>query len=274
MYLEKKFKNSVMFMNENRKLNMILKYIGEEKLTEIDEFASEVSKRNFIKFSSDKEVEVFFIDYLADFYNNNSRSDIDNIRTYTGIAFRRFNSLLRGIWNYDTNGLLTDDMKSKYLDYADNLSECIERSPTLSSNIKTYRGASLDSFKDYGISSLEDLKNLENKYYYESGFTSVSLVRDKSFFNRELEYHEFCNIEIEYLIPEESNDGIPLINDDLSYSKIQNEYLINKGSLSKIIDVKVSPDGKLAHMKAVLIPEKIWNITYNKNDSLDSSKTI
>ena len=84
----------------------------------------------------------------------------------------------------------------------------------------------------------------------------------------------FCNIEIEYLIPEESNDGITLINDDLSYPKVQSEYLINKSSLSQIIDVKVSPDGKLAHMKSVLIPKKMWNIIYNKNNSLDSSKTI
>ena len=218
-------------MEGNKTVNLILKYIGIDKQTELDTFVNEVSERDFMEFSSLEEVKAFFIDYLADFYNNNSRSDIDNIRAYTGIAFRRFNSVLRGIWNYDTNGPLTDEMKSKYLDYADNLSECIERSSTLSSNIKTYRGVSLDSFKGYGISSLEDLKSLENKYYYESGFTSTSLVRDKSFFNRELEYHEFCNIEIEYLIPEESNDGIPLINDDLSYSKVQSEYLINKGSL-------------------------------------------
>ncbi len=218
-------------MEGNKTVNLILKYIGIDKQTELDTFVNEVSERDFMEFSSLEEVKAFFIDYLADFYNNNSRSDIDNIRAYTGIAFNRFSSVLRGVWNYDTNGLLTDEMKNKYLDYADNLSECIERAPTLSSNIKTYRGVSLDSFKDYGISSLEDLKNLENKYYYESGFTSTSLVRDKSFFNRELEYHEFCNIEIEYLIPEESNDGIPLINDDLSYSKVQSEYLINKGSL-------------------------------------------
>ena len=168
-------------MEGNKTVNLILKYIGIDKQTELDTFVNDVSKRNFVEFSSLEEVKAFFIDYLADFYNNNSRSDIDNIRAYTGIAFNRFSSVLRGVWNYDTNGLLTDEMKNKYLDYADNLSECIERAPTLSSNIKTYRGVSLDSFKDYGISSLEDLKNLENKYYYESGFTSTSLVRDKSF---------------------------------------------------------------------------------------------
>ena len=261
-------------MNEKKKLDLILKYIGNEQLSEINAFASEVNKREFMDFSSLEEVRAFFTDYLADFYNNNSISDIDNIRAYTGIAFRRFNSVLRGTWNYDTNGLLTDDAKVEYLNLANKLSECIERSSTLPTNIKTYRGVSLERFKDYGITSLEDLNSLENKYYYDSGFTSTSLVRDKSFFNRELENHELCNIEIEYLIPEEANDGIPLIDDNLSYSKVQNEYLINKGSLSKIIDVEISPDGKLAYIKTVLIPQKMWNITYNKNDSLDASKTI
>lgn len=261
-------------MNGTKTVNLILKYIGNDKMTEIDTFVNDVSKRNFIGFSSLEEVSAFFTDYLAEFYNNNSINDIDTIRAYTGIAFRRFNSVLRGTWNYDTNGLLIDDAKVEYLNLANKLSECIERSSTLPTNIKTYRGVSLERFKDYGITSLEDLNSLENKYYYDSGFTSTSLVRDKSFFNRELEYHEFCNIEIEYLIPEEANDGIPLIDDNLSYSKVQNEYLINKGSLSKIIDVEISPDGKLAYIKTVLIPQKMWNITYNKNDSLDFSKTI
>ena len=183
-------------------------------MTEIDTFVNDVSKRNFIGFSSLEEVSAFFTDYLAEFYNNNSINDIDTIRAYTGIAFRRFNSVLRGTWNYDTNGLLIDDAKVEYLNLANKLSECIERSSTLPTNIKTYRGVSLERFKDYGITSLEDLNSLENKYYYDSGFTSTSLVRDKSFFNRELEYHEFCNIEIEYLIPEEANDGIPLIDDN------------------------------------------------------------
>ena len=59
-------------MNEKKKLDLILKYIGNEKLSEINDFASEVNKREFIEFSSLEEVKAFFIDYLADFYNNNS----------------------------------------------------------------------------------------------------------------------------------------------------------------------------------------------------------
>ena len=138
-------------------------------MTEIDTFVNDVSKRNFIGFSSLEEVSAFFTDYLAEFYNNNSINDIDTIRAYTGIAFRRFNSVLRGTWNYDTNGLLIDDAKVEYLNLANKLSECIERSSTLPTNIKTYRGVSLERFKDYGITSLEDLNSLENKYYYDSG---------------------------------------------------------------------------------------------------------
>ena len=274
MYLEKKFKNSVMFMNENRKLNMILKYIGNEKLTEIDEFASEVSKRYFIEFSSDKEVEVFFIDYLADIYSDYSLEEMNNIRSYTGISFKDVNAILRGLWSYEDSGMLTEEKKKNSIELLNNLSKSIEKLRCISANIKAYRGTSLNSFKDYGIMSLNDLVSLKGKYYFESGFTSTSLLRNKSFFNRKLEYHEFCNIEIEYLIPKESNDGLPLITDELSYSKDQNEFLLNKSSLLKIIEVKISSDGKKAYIKAVLIPQKMWNISFNKESQLNSSKTI
>ncbi len=261
-------------MSENRKLNMILKYMGNEKLTEINEFVDEVSKRNFIEFTNDLEVETFFIDYLADIYNNYSIEEINNIRSYSGISFKDINTILRGFWSYEDSGILTEEKKENAINLANNLSKSIEKLNSLSFNIKTYRGTSLNSFKAYGITSLNDLETLKGKYYFESGFTSTSLLRNKSFFNKNLEYHETCNIEIEYLIPEESNDGLPLITDELSYSKTQNEYLINKGNLSKIIDVKISQDGKLAYIKAVLIPEKMWNISFNKENELNSSKTI
>ena len=102
-----------------------------------------------------------------------------------------------------------------------------------------------------------------NSYYIEDGFTSTSLLRDSSFFNRELEWHEPCNIEIQYFIPEECNDGIPLINNDLSYSKNQNEFLLNKNSVSKIFDCKIDKENNVAYLKAVFIPERIWNKEYS-----------
>ena len=108
--------------------------------------------------------------------------------------------------------------------------------------IKAFRGVSLES--------------LENSYYFESEFTSTSLIREKNFFKRELEYHNFDNIEIEYLIPEEANDGMPLITDDLSFSKSQSEFSLNRDSLTKIITVDVNNDKNCTYMKAVLLPQK------------------
>ena len=102
----------------------------------------------------------------------------------------------------------------------------------------------------------EQEMNLENSYYFESEFTSTSLIREKNFFKRELEYHNFDNIEIEYLIPEEANDGMPLITDDLSFSKSQSEFSLNRDSLTKIITVDVNNDKNCTYMKAVLLPQK------------------
>ena len=69
------------------------------------------------------------------------------------------------------------------------------------------------------------------------------------------------------LIPEEVNGIIPLINDDLSYSKGQSELLINKGSLSKVVDVLLNSDKTKAYIKVVLIPKKIYEqeIEHEKN---------
>ena len=66
-------------------------------------------------------------------------------------------------------------------------------------------------------------------------------------------------IEIEYLIPENSCDGIPLINDDFSYSKSQNEYIINQFSLFKVIDILQDKENNTAHIKMMLIPKNIWD---------------
>ena len=43
-----------------KKRDAILKYLGEEKVTEIDEFVSDVSERDFRELSPAKETEKFF----------------------------------------------------------------------------------------------------------------------------------------------------------------------------------------------------------------------
>lgn len=209
--------------------------------------------------------------YLSDFYSNVSFEEIDKVRYYTGIAYKDINSILRGNWNYETNGMLTEEKRKKNVELANDLSRIISNTTNIPANIKTYRGVGLYSFKDYGINSIEELSQLKGQYYFDSGFASTSLIRERSFFDRLLEYHDDCNIEIEYLIPEESNDGIPLLTDELSYSKVQSEYLINKENLSKIVDVKISLDGTKAYLKAILVPQKIWNLSYNNKNQQEST---
>ena len=251
------------FESQNRITNSVLKIIGEETMSNVDNYTEEVMGRSYKIFKSLEEIKLFFAKYISGFYANSNLDDLENIRYYTGVSFKEINAILRDNWNYEDNGLLTEEKKSEFIDTARGLSKSIGKvSSELPSNIKVYRGVSLDSFKSYGVNSISDLKNMVGQYYYERGFTSTSLLRDTSAFNSNSESWDNYSIEIEYLVPSEFSDGLPLITDDLSYSKIQTEYLINSGCLSKIVDVMIGEDGK-AYLTAVLIPKKIYDKSYN-----------
>lgn len=245
--------------SKNRIVNQVLRYIGEYQLVEIESFINAVLERNFITFENEDKINSFFKEYLDKFYSNHNTRDIQNIRNYTGYNFSNINAVLRDNWNYNINGVLTKQKIDDIRKYTYNLGQIMDNLESLTYNVRTYRGTTLSSFKSYGVNSISDLEFLKGKYLYEEGFISTSLIRERSFFNRDLEYHEACNIEIEYLIPEEVNEVLPLINDDLSYSKSQSELLISKGSLSKVVDVVLSDDKKKAFIKVVLVPKKVYD---------------
>lgn len=250
------------YSSQNRVTNAVLRLIGEEGMNNVDSYTSEVMDRSYKTFNSSDELKTFFDNYLLNFYTNSSLDDLEIIRYYTGPSFKDINAVLRDNWNYEINGLLTDDRKNELKDTARKLSVSIDKSSSeLPSNIKVYRGVSLDAFKDYGISDISDLKNLVGQYYYERGYTSTSLLRESSSFNSNSEYWSNCDIEIEYLVPSEFSEGLPLITDDLSYSGIKHEFLINTGCLSKIVDVIIDNNGK-AYITAVVVPKKVWDKDY------------
>ena len=56
------------------------------------------------------------------------------------------------------------------------------------------------------------------------------------------------------------NEGVLLLNSDMSYSINQNEYLINKGSLSKAVDVEINEALNQAILTVVLVPSKIYRL--------------
>ena len=100
---------------------------------------------------------------------------------------------------------------------------------------------------------------MEGKYFYDSGFTSTSLVRKSSLYNTEAFQIGKRNIEIEYLIPEECRDGALLLDEFTSHYKAENEYIINSGSLIRILSVDIDKENNTAFLRAILVPKKVWD---------------
>ena len=250
-------------------VNMVLRLRGSETISEMELYTSKALKRNFIEFNNESNLYSFFNQYMDDFYNNHTESEISTLRSYTGRSFTDINSILRGYWNYEKSGQLTSKKEEELRKFSSDLSLIMHDLPNLPTNIKTFRGVYLDAFKDYGITSVEELLHLKGQYLYESGFTSTSLLRKSSLYGKELEPNKYCNIEIEYLIPEEVNEAVPLINEDLSYLKSESELLLDKGCLSKIVDIIINEDKTKAHIVVLLIPKKIYDREKTNKQSIN-----
>lgn len=251
-----------MLKSSNYVTNLYLKEIEKEKIS-LDMFVSDTQNRNFISFNRLDNLSSIF----SDNFDGLNYDDLSNLREYTGYKYKKINSILRGIVVSNEIGLITSSEKEELSSLATSISKIIEKHSQLPSDISVYRGVTIEQFKQYGIHSLDELVKLKGEFMYEPSFTSTSLLRDESFFKKESDYHDKCNIEIEYLIPEESNCGMPLIGYDMSYSTGQYEYLIDKGTVTKVLDVSYDEEG-LAHIKAMHIPKKVWNKSYSDTEEI------
>lgn len=192
-----------------------------------------------------------------------SKTDYLILRNYTGFNFKGINGLLRNKWNSKFNGQLNEEKKYRFRSNADNISYLIKKFPKNRKAFKVYRGVTIDAFKDYGIEKIKDLKYLKDHYIYEPGFTSTSLLRDTSYFDKEVD-GKLYNIEMEIIVPKDSQDGMPLTGYELSFSPGQNEYVFDRESLTKIIDVKIKND--YAYLKGILIPKKMYEKGITKDE--------
>lgn len=243
----------------NYNVDYVLRYIGNKK----DEVESYIAECLTQEFTDDSNPELIADLKLAalEFIDNLTSEEQKSLRSYTGYQFRNINAVLRGKWNYEVNGLLTPELKKEYYELADQIRLVLNKAVPIPKNFKTYRGVSLLAFNSYSIFDLEDLPYLKGKYLYEEGFTSTSIEREKSFFyTNPYTLTGKPNILIEYLIPEGSDDGILLIDDTISYSPSQKEFIINSSSLFKVLDVKVDKQNNVAYLQVILIPEKVWNL--------------
>lgn len=255
-----------MVIGENRTTNILLRILGEKKRTELENFVQEIKLRPFQSFENESQVFDSATLSITKFLENLTEKDLLTLRSYTGYQFKNINAVLRKNWNYEEHGLLTEEVQKKYEQLSQDIERLVSKFPSLEIDFAVYRGVDLNSFKNYGINSLEELRNLQDKYLYEEGFTSTSILKETSYFKKQLETGKNYNVEIKYLIPSECQDGALLQGQDLTYSPSQNEYLINRGSLTKIIEVKIDEEQQQAYLTGVLIPKEMWNIYYKQEN--------
>lgn len=245
---------------KNFNTEFVLKMIGKEKIDEIDFYIENILKENCVNFKNKEEIEISLNTNLNRFIENLNTEEKNTIREYTGLNFRKINSILRGYWDYEITGRLTENMKFQIKELSNNLRKILIKSPELPFNMVTYRGVNISAFRSFGITTLQELPLLKNNFIYEEGFTSTSMVKETSFYEKQPEWGNSCNIEITYVIPTGADDGIMLTDEQISYSPNQNEYLINNSSLFKVLDVEVNEPKNCAKIKMILIPQKIWNL--------------
>jgi hypothetical protein len=237
----------------------LFQYLEPGKQEEIDIYLSDILTRDYLTLESQEQVSEIFGSIAAEFTYGLTYEEALSLRSYTGFSHKEINALLRNKWNYEQHGKLTDEKRDEYTEIGQKVERVVFKFPSLDKNIKVYRGVTIDQFFDYGIYSIEDLIAMEGKFFYDSGFTSTSLVRERSLYKKKAFQIGTRNIEIEYLIPEECHDGALLLDEYTSHYKAENEYLINSGSLIRILSVDVDIPNNTAFLKAVLVPKKIWD---------------
>lgn len=250
-------------IGESRVTNLLLKMIGEKTLNDIDNYIKEVCSRNFIVISSEEQVRELFDENISNFVSSLSMDELMDLRSYTGYNYKFINAILRGSWKYERHGLLTNEQRIKYSKLAYSVSSVLDKFQIPNIDFITFRGTTLNFFSSYGINELKQLEILKGRFIYDAGFTSTSILEESSYFNKTLDDGRWCNVGIRYLIPSDSNDGALLINDDLSYSTNQNEFLLNSGALTKVMDVSIDEANNTAILTVVLIPKKIYDKGYN-----------
>lgn len=251
-------------IGESRVTNSILRMIGEESRKDIDGYLEDVSSRDFLIMTEIKQIYNVFGVSLDNFLTSLTEDELMDLRTWTSYNFININAILRNNWTYYDNGELTEQKKKELKELAERISKIFLKYNNSQIDFITFRGTTLGSFKDYGVTNLLDLEKLEGKFLYEQGFTSTSMLEESCYFNKDFKDSKKYNIKVRYLISSECEDGLLLVNNNTSHYSEEFEYLIDKGSLSKVIDVKIDKDSDTAILTVILIPKKIYDRSYRQ----------
>lgn len=238
-------------MGTSRDIVRLMRFIGEDDKKNINEFYNGHLSCEYRKFD-DLEMALMCCD--SGRYSDEARDVFSN---YSGFNYRRINACARGKWNYEEHGHIRE--KERFDELARELKTAIDKNQRSIGNVLVFRGVSLDYFSEYGVTSLDDLDSLKGNILLDKGFVSTSLVEDACYYKKSNELGLNYNVKIEYLVPEEFEDGVSIGN--VSYSPNQSEYLVNSWNIAKVIDVsKDGMDGAI--VKAMFIPKKVYDKAY------------
>lgn len=230
------------------------------RMDDVRSFVGEAVAREYMELSS-AEMEETLHDYADALSEALSEEQKKALKVYSGYDFKLINQVSRGYWNYDELGAKTEEKVEFAERNIKQIESAMQEALALNANFVTYRGVGIGTFREYGIQSLEELKDLEGGFFVEEGFCSTSLNPEKNFANADLDdtYREKCNIEIKYYIPKESHDYIGLLTNETSYSPDQEEILINRDSLSYVSSVKMDEKAQSVQMEMVLVPLQVYD---------------
>ena len=235
----------------SKDVRRVFRLLDTDEVNNISSFYNACSGRSYREFK-DSDIALIHCDSgsysseVADVFNN-----------YSGFNYRRINASARGKWNYEKHGHSKE--RERFDKIATDLREAIDDNQRSIGNVKVFRGVPLSYFSDYGITSLEELGSLEGKFLLDRGFVSTSLIEEDCYYKKENELGLDYNVKIEYLVPEEFEDGVSIGN--ISYSPGQNEYLINAWNLASVSSVRMDGENN-AIVTAMLIPKKVYDKAY------------
>lgn len=235
----------------SKDVRRVFRLLDTDEVNNISRFCSACSNRSYRAFL-DSDIALIHCD------NGGYSEDVKDVfKNYSGFNYRRINASARGKWNYEKHGHSKE--RERFDEIAISLRNAIDDNQKSIGNVKVFRGVPLSYFADYGITSLEDLESLEGGFLLDRGFVSTSLVEDDCYYKKENELGLNYNVKIEYLVPEEFEDGVSIGN--VSYSPGQNEYLINAWNIANVSSVRMDgEDG--AVITALLIPKTVYDKAY------------
>lgn len=91
---------------------MLLNMLDDNVKLEIDNYVKCFENLNFVSMNSIDDIYNVFGDSIVNFISSLSEEEKMLLRSWTGYNFRNINAMLRGNWDYNTNGRLTDEKSS------------------------------------------------------------------------------------------------------------------------------------------------------------------